>query len=257
MNRIISSLAKGTVVAFLMISLTMLFSKGSTFADYTEGDVSNGGSISGTIKLKGDAPAAKMLKVDKDQATCGHDSIPSEALILSADNGIKNAVISITDITSGKKFSDEKVEVDQKKCIFIPHVTLAPKGKEVDLLNSDDVMHNLHSYSMKNTAFNEGVTGGGKLPKTFEYAETIKVTCDVHTWMTSWLIVQDNPYYVLSDENGSYKIDNIPAGDYTLQVWQESLGKTTQKVSVKAGENTEANFDLEKKSKKKRRRKKH
>ncbi|GJQ58307.1 MAG: hypothetical protein D8M57_05715 [Candidatus Scalindua sp. AMX11] len=253
MKKVINGITKNLLTAFVLVSLTLIFTKVDASADYVGGNVSNGGSISGTIKLKGDAPAAKMLKVDKDQATCGHDDIPSEALILSADNGVKDAVISITDITSGKKFSDEKVAVDQKNCVFIPHVSLAPKGQAVDLLNSDDVMHNLHSYSMKNTAFNEGVTGGGSLPKTFEYAETIKVTCDVHTWMTSWLIVQDNPYYELSDENGNYKIENIPAGDYTLQVWQESLGKTTQKVSVKAGKNTEVNFELAKATKKKRR----
>ncbi|MCP5007038.1 MAG: hypothetical protein GY941_24305 [Planctomycetes bacterium] len=257
MKKFVCSISRNFAIAFLMISVALLVSKGSTFADYTGGDVSNGGSISGTVKLKGDAPEAKMLKVDKDQATCGHDNIPSEALILSADNGVKNAVVSIQGISSGKKFSTDKISVDQKKCVFIPHVTLAPKGQAVDLLNSDDVMHNLHSYSMKNTAFNEGVTGGGSLPKTFGYAETIKVTCDVHTWMTSWLIVQDNPYYELSDDNGNFKIENVPAGDYTLQVWQESLGKSTQQVSVKAGANTEVNFDLEKKAKKKRRRKKH
>ena len=244
MKKIIASCVKSASIAFIIISFTLLICKGSVNAEYVGGDVSNGGSISGTIKLKGDAPGTKMLKVDKDQATCGHDDIESEALILSADNGIKDAVVSITDITKGKKFPADKIEVDQKNCIFVPHVTLAPKGQAVELLNSDDVMHNLHSYSMKNTAFNEGVTGGGKLPKNFEYAETIKITCDVHTWMSSWMIVQDHPYYVLSDENGTYTIDNIPAGDYNLQAWQESLGKTTQKVSVKAGENTVTDFEI-------------
>jgi hypothetical protein len=109
---------------------------------------------------------------------------------------------------------------------------------------------------MKNTAFNEGVAGGGKLPKTFEYPETIKMTCDVHKWMTSWLIVQDNPYYALTGENGKFKIKDVPPGTYTLRAWQESLGKVTQEITVKAGEETKADFEMTKKKKRKRRKKK-
>jgi hypothetical protein len=100
------------------------------------------------------------------------------------------------------------------------------------------------------------VAGGGKLSKTFEHPETIKITCDVHKWMTSWLIVQDNPYYVLTDGNGNFKIEDIPPGTYTLQAWQESLGKVTQEVTVKSGEATRADFEMKKKEKRKRRRKK-
>ncbi|MDR4496789.1 MAG: carboxypeptidase regulatory-like domain-containing protein [Candidatus Scalindua sp.] len=247
--------AKSFLIAFVMVSLSFLAGTNNrTFADYVGGDVSNGGSISGVIKMVGDVPSAKMLNVDKDQGTCGHDAIPSEALIVSHGSELKNAVVSITNISKGKKFSEGKVAIDQKGCIFVPHVTLIPKGQSLDLLNSDDIMHNLHSYSMKNTAFNEGVTGGNALSRIFEYPETIKITCDVHTWMTSWLIVQDNPYYSTSNETGAYKIDNVPAGDYTLQVWHESLGKTTKQVSVKAGENSVVNFDLEMKAQGKKRR---
>ena len=140
--------------------------------------------------------------------------------------------------------------------MFIPHVAMIPKGSSVELLNSDDVMHNLHSWSMKNTAFNEGVAGHGSISKTFEFPETIKITCDVHKWMSAWLIVQDNPYYTLTDENGKYKIEGVPAGTYTVQAWQESLGKATQEVTVSAGGEVTADFAIEKKAKKKRKRKK-
>ncbi len=241
----------------LVICLLVSYNTKGVVAAYEEGDVSNGGTISGTVKLAGDAPEAKMLKVDKDPKTCGHDAIPSEALILSSDKGVKNAVVSISNISKGKKFKGAGTPtIDQKECVFIPHVSLVPKGGTVNLLNSDDVMHNLHSWSMKNTAFNEGVAGGGKLPKTFEHSETIKITCDVHKWMTSWLIVQDNPYYVLTDGNGNFKIEDVPPGTYTLQAWQESLGKVTQEVTVKSGEASTANFEMTKKKKRGRKRKK-
>ncbi|MFQ5686394.1 MAG: carboxypeptidase regulatory-like domain-containing protein [Candidatus Scalindua sp.] len=241
-----------------MLSLVMFFgsSKG-VLAAYEEGDVSNGGTITGTVKLAGDVPAAKTLKVDKDQATCGHDDIPSEALIVSGDGALENVVVSITNISKGKKFEGGTASLDQKGCVFIPHVAMVPPGSTIELINSDDVMHNLHSWSMKNTAFNEGVAGGGKLPKTFEFPETVKMTCDVHKWMTSWLIVQANPYYALTGADGKFKLEGVPAGTYTVQAWQESLGKTTQEVTVNAGGEAKADFELKKKAKKRRKRKKN
>ena len=247
---------KGYVFFLAAATLSLVLSVGN-LAAYEGGDVSNGGTITGTVKLVGDVPAAKTLRVDKDQATCGHDDLPSEALMVSGDSSVQNAVVSITNISKGKKFEGGTPSLDQKGCVFIPHVSMIPQGSSIELLNSDDVMHNLHSWSMKNTAFNEGVAAHGSISKTFEFPETVKVTCDVHKWMTSWLIVQANPYYVLTDASGNYKLDGVPAGTYTVQAWQESLGKATQEVTVAAGGEAKADFGLEKKAKKKRKRKKH
>ncbi len=243
-------------LAVAMFSLVLLVGNSGDLAAYEAGDVSNGGTIAGTVKLVGDAPTVKELKVDKDQATCGHESLPTEALIISGDSAIHNAVVSITNVSKGKKFEGGTPSIDQKGCVFVPHVAMSPQGSSIELLNSDGVMHNRHSWSMKNTAFNEGVAAHGNISKTFEFPETVKVTCDVHKWMTSWLIVQANPYYVLTDADGNYKLEGVPAGTYTVQAWQESLGKASQEVTVAAGEEAKADFGLEKKAKKKRKRKK-
>jgi plastocyanin len=243
-------------LAVAMLSLVLLVGNSRDVMAYEGGDVSNGGTITGTVKLVGDVPAAKVLKVDKDKATCGHDDLPSEALMVSGDSALQNAVVSITNISKGKKFEGGTPSIDQKGCVFVPHIAMIPQGSSIELLNSDDVMHNLHSWSMKNTAFNEGVAAHGNISKTFEFPETVKMTCDVHKWMTSWLIVQANPYYVLTDANGNYKLEGVPAGTYTVQAWQESLGKATQEVTVAAGGEAKADFGLEKKAKKKRKRKK-
>jgi plastocyanin len=244
-------------LAIAILSLVLFLGNSrNILAAYEEGDVSNGGAITGTVKLAGAVPAAKTLKVDKDQATCGHDDIPSEALIVSGDGTLKNVVVSITKISKGKKFEGGTASIDQKGCVFIPHVSMIPPGSTIDLLNSDDVMHNLHTWSIKNSAFNEGVAGHGKLPKTFEYPETVKITCDVHKWMTAWLIVQENPYYALTGADGKFKLEGVPAGTYTVQAWQESLGKSTQEVTVSAGGEAKADFELTKKKKRKRRKKK-
>lgn len=257
MNKYIGCYMRLVLSVAFLISL-LVYNSEDIMAAYEEGDVSNGGTITGTVKFAGDVPEAKSLNVDKDQEACGHDPKPSEALLVSSDKTIQTAVVSITNISKGKKFdsSGENATLDQKECVFIPHVLVIQPGSTVDLLNSDNVMHNIHSWSIKNTSFNEGVAGGGKLPKTFEYPETVKMTCDVHKWMNAWIIVQDNPYYAVTDANGSFQIGDVPPGTYTVQVWQESLGKVTQEVTVKAGEETKADFELKKKKKRKRRKKK-
>ncbi len=99
-------------VCFLAVAMLSIAVLVGNLSAYEGGDVSNGGSITGTVKMIGDVPAAKVLKVDKDQATCGHDDLPSEALMLSGDS-IQNAVVSITSSSKGKDFDAGTAAIDQ------------------------------------------------------------------------------------------------------------------------------------------------
>ncbi len=215
---------------------------------YKEIDVKDGGSISGTVKFEGDIAAVKILKVDKDEQTCGHDNKASEELVINGESkGVRNVVVSLVDIAEGKKIEATTAVLDQKECLFMPHVLAVPVGSSVDLLNSDNVMHNLHSWSIKNPAFNEGVSGGGKMTKKFDLAEVVKITCDVHKWMSSFIVVKANPYFAVTNENGQFKIENVPAGAYKIEAWQEKLGKKTGDVTVKPKEEAVADFVYTKK----------
>ncbi|BBO17287.1 NADH:ubiquinone oxidoreductase subunit K [Candidatus Brocadia pituitae] len=215
---------------------------------YKEVDVQDGGTIAGVVKFDGDAPATKVLKVDKDEQTCGHDNKMSEELVINGESkGIKNAVVSLVDIAAGKKAEVMTATLDQKECLFIPHVLAVSAGASVDLLNSDNVMHNLHSWSIKNPGFNEGVSGGGKMTKKFDLPEVVKITCDVHKWMSSFIVVKANPYFAVTDENGRFKIENVPAGSYKIEAWQEKLGKKTADVTVKSKEEAAVDFVYAKK----------
>lgn len=215
---------------------------------YKEVDVQDGGTIAGVVKFDGDAPATKVLKVDKDEQTCGHDNKMSEELVINGESkGIKNAVVSLVDIAAGKKAESMTATLDQKECLFIPHVLAVFAGASVDLLNSDNVMHNLHSWSIKNPGFNEGVSGGGKMTKKFDLPEVVKITCDVHKWMSSYLLVKGNPYFAVTDADGKFRIDNVPAGTYEISVWQEKLGKRKSEAVVTAGGEVVVDFVYQKK----------
>jgi len=212
---------------------------------YDAGTVANGGSISGTVKYKGTPPAPAKLDVNKDTEVCGTTQKMSRELVVASDGGIQYAVVGIPGITKGKAWPTGNATLDQKGCEYMPHIVLMPAGGSVDILNSDGILHNIHTYSDKNPPLNRAQPKFKKtMTETFKDPERVRLSCDVHGWMQGWLVVEDSPYFAVTDEKGNFKITDIPAGDYEVKVWQEKLGETTQKVTVKPGADTAVNVEL-------------
>jgi len=215
---------------------------------YDAMEVKDGGAISGTVKFAGAPPARKTLDVTKDKEVCGKEKHQSWDLVVSPDKGIENAVVSLTDVKKGKKWPSMKVTLDQRACAYKPHVLVVPAGGEVDILNSDGILHNIHTYSKANPPINKAQPKFKKtLTEKFAKPETIKVTCDAHAWMSGWLVVSAHPYVVVTDAKGAFSIKDVPPGSYKLEVWQETLGKTVKDVTVKPKEETKLTIELAKK----------
>jgi len=229
---------------FLMLTGALVTAPVTVMAQYTGGDVKDGGSISGTVKFKGTAPAPKKLDVGKDKEVCDKSPKMDPTLIVK-DGNLANAVVTITDIKSGKKMDAKKVTLDQAGCEYKPHVLAFQAGSTVEILNPDGILHNVHSYSKVNSPFNQAQP---KFKKTLEVKidkpEAVEVKCDVHGWMHGWLVATPNPYFAVTDGSGSFKLTDVPAGSYTVEVWHEKLGKSTQKVTVKAKEEAKVNFEV-------------
>ncbi|HWO43783.1 MAG TPA: carboxypeptidase regulatory-like domain-containing protein [Candidatus Eisenbacteria bacterium] len=213
-------------------------------AQYAGGDVKDGGSISGTVKFKGTAPAPKKLDINKDKEVCGKTPKVDQSLVVK-DGNLANAVVMITDIKKGKKVETKKVVLDQEGCEYKPHVLAFPAGSTVEIRNPDGILHNVHSYSKVNTPFN---LAQPKFKKTMdvkiEKPEAIEVKCDVHGWMQGWLVAAPNPYFAVTDTSGNFKLTDVPPGTYNVEVWHEKLGKINQKVTVKAKEDAKVNFEM-------------
>lgn len=207
-----------------------------------------GGTISGTVKLEGAAPAPKKIDVTKDKDVCGAKPIFDQDLVVGSGGGIQYAVVSLADV-KGPAPKPEQATFDQKGCQYTPHVLALPAGSTIKIINSDGILHNIHTYSTKNPPFNMAQPKFKKtIEQTIAQPELIKVTCDAHGWMRGWWDVEGNPYYAVTDENGNFTIKDVPPGDYTIQVWQEKLApagkEVTQKVSVKPGATATVNFAL-------------
>jgi plastocyanin len=193
------------------------------------------GDLSGTVIYKGAPPARAKLPVTIDQYICGKEK-DAEDLVLSEKRGVSNAVVSLENAPNGAGWGKPlpKVEMDQKGCVFVPRVVVVPVGGTVDFLNSDRLLHNLHSKSRENATFNRTQPHGRVIPITFTKPEIVTITCDLHSWMRSWVVVAEHPFYAVTDQEGGFRIQNVPPGKYRVRVWQEALGSDTREVAVGA-----------------------
>ena len=192
-----------------------------------------GGSIKGTVVLKGTAPEVKKLAVTIDQYVCGKEKNPEE-LVLSPQAGIRNAVVWLDKppTVATAEALPSTVSMDQRECTFTPRVVLVPAGGKVDFLNSDRLLHNLHSTPSANAAFNRTQPKGRTITISFSHPEIIRVTCDLHSWMRGWVVVADHPFYAMTNGAGEFELRGLPPGRYTLKAWQERLGTISRDVAV-------------------------
>lgn len=202
-----------------------------------------GGTIEASVTYAG-APVVEKLKVNKDTEKCGTEAV-IEKVVVGGNKGLANAVVSVPGAKGGAAKA-VKGTVDQHGCKFVPHVTAMTPG-ELDLKNSDDILHNIHTYSTANPSINKAQPKFKKvMTEKFEKPEMIKLTCDVHSWMLGWVAVMPSPFFGVTDANGVTKIDNVPPGKYTVEVWHETLGKQTKDVEVKAGQAAKVAFEMKK-----------
>lgn len=200
-------------------------------------DVTGGGSLTGTVKLAGTAPAPEKFAVTKDTQACGAEKTKPD-LVVGADGALANAVV-IVKASKGKKLEVPAAPVtfDQKGCEYQPHVLALPAGSTIEVLNPDGVLHNVHVMGKNNPEANRAMP---KFQKKIEWKvekpeRPIAVKCDAHPWMHAYWFVMDQPYYAVTDAAGKFSIADIPAGDYEVEVWHEQLGQKTEKVTVPGG----------------------
>jgi plastocyanin len=134
--------------------------------------------------------------------------------------------------------------IDQDGCVYHPHVTGVQTGQQVTFRNSDGLLHNINARPTANRAFNISQPQNmDSPPRTFNAARGHDpVRCDVHGWMESFVGVVAHPYFAVTGEDGSFRIENLPPGDYTIEAWHETYGTQTMQVSVAAQQTAETSF---------------
>ena len=214
-----------------------------------------GGSITGTITFEGKAPKMKPLKLDADPICVVNNEIApkKEWLILDENKGVKNVLVFVTEgLNIDYLPPEEPVVIDQKGCIYSPHVLGIMAGQQLDILNNDGTLHNIHALPKVNKEFNKAQPRSKKkLSVQFEKPEApFKVKCDVHPWMGAYIGVFDHPCFAVSGDDGTYIISDLKPGEYVIEAWHEKLGSQTANVTV-SDSAAHQDFTFKKPSKKK------
>ncbi|MCG8584915.1 MAG: hypothetical protein MI757_09410 [Pirellulales bacterium] len=222
------------------------------------------GTLKGRFVLDGKAPAPAKLAIAKDKEACCADGCPTDdSLLVGPDGGLANVVIYVRTKKGDKiavhpdyvKDADAKLVLDNKNCVFVPHVSTIRTGQTLVLKNSDAVAHNTNIQPIKpgNTPSNVTIPAGGSAEYKFNEAETLPTPaiCNIHPWMKSYVLARDDPYATVSAKDGTFEIKNLPAGgELEFQLWHERAGYVRDvdvngttakrgrvKIDIKAGDN--------------------
>ena len=198
------------------------------------------GTLKGKITYSAEVKFSKSFNTGKYKKACGPE-VPNEKLLVN-DKNLVNVVVSV----EGKNLGGTPGEyrLDQKNCRYNPHVMVLMKDSVLKIHSSDPINHNLHTYSFDNDPVNiMFLPDQDGYELEFEEPEIVKVECDLHWWMTAWIIVTDNSFFDISGQEGAFEIPNLPPGNYTINAWHEILGSKSHTVKVGEGV-TEINFDF-------------
>jgi hypothetical protein len=196
------------------------------------------GTIKIKFKLDGTAPKPGKLMITKDPEFCGPKMLVDESLSVGKDNGIRNIAMYLylapgtkaPESTAAVSALSKEVKLDNEGCRFEPRVIAMHTSQTLIVGNPDPVGHNTKADLFANGSFNDLIPAGGSLKKTFAKTESrpMPVSCSIHPWMNGYLLVRDNPFFGVSDENGEITIKNVPEGKRTFTIWQEKAGFVTK-----------------------------
>lgn len=201
------------------------------------------GSVSGVVKLRDPAPRPKReTDMDGDpKCKCLYEKLPiKEDLVVSAEGGVKWAFVYVKKGLEGKSFPVPAAPVllDQKGCVYQPRVFGVMVGQALNVRNSDTMLHNVHGLPFANKEFNlaQALEGQVDTVKFTQPEVPVMIKCDVHAWMRTWACVLPHPFYAVTGPDGAFAIKGLPAGKYTLGIWQERCRAMELEVEVKPGE---------------------
>src|SRR6266852_1937658 len=210
---------------FVLAATAMAFGQ----SDYKVIAVSNGGTISGTVKWSGPVPHGLDFPITKDAQICDPDSRKTadlERLIVGPQGGLANTVVYLKNISSGKalELPEQRRHLDQKHCRYIPHILLLPQNAALQMQSSDATLHTIHmdgaaTYNLPFPFPNQ--ISSRNMPT----AGLVNLRCNGgHVWMNGEMMVVRHPYYAVTDESGRFEFTSVPPGTYQIVAWHEGWG---------------------------------
>ncbi len=218
---------------------------------YSVAPVSDGGRIMGRVLAGSAAAKVQRYIIPKQAEICGGPY--RDAVLVDVQAGaLQDVVVYLEDVTAGKPFAAaaKKVTINQLACRFEPFLSGLMNGGELEAVNSDPLLHNIHIYEMigrsRNNVANVSQPRKGDIlamSVTIDQGKALKVECDAHDFMHAYVFVARNPYYAIARRDGSFEIADIPPGRYTVRAWHPYLGEKEKTIEIQAGGLTETRFE--------------
>jgi hypothetical protein len=212
-------------LALLLAAATLAAAQGN----YKVISVSNGGTISGTIKWSGPVPRQLDFPITKDPQICdpdGKKTVSLDRLIIGPEGGVANTIVYLKDISAGKalELPEQRRHLDQKQCRYVPHILLVPQNAALQMQSSDATLHTIHmdgaaTFNLPFPFPNQPVS------RTMAMPGLINLHCNGgHVWMNAEMMVVPHPYYAVTDESGRFEFSTVPPGTYQIVAWHEGWG---------------------------------
>lgn len=204
--------------------------------------------VTGTVSFTGTAPANPRIDMSSESVCAQkHSGTITDPELVVNDGKVANVFVHVkSGLPANASYAapSQTVEIDQDGCLYEPRVMGVMTGQTIDIKNSDQVLHNIKAVPKENRGFNISQPTAGMVTKrSFNRAEVmVPLECNVHSWMQAYVGVKDHPFFATTSQNGSFRIEGLPAGTYEIEAWHEKLGTKTMTVTVGEGETKTADF---------------
>jgi len=211
-------------------------------------DESVAGSVTGAVKFEGTPPKARTINMASVPSCNSQHTSPAttEDVVLGDQGTLQNVVVYLKGDFSQYSFprAATPVKIDQKGCLYTPHVAALMTGETLQVSNSDLATHNVNAMAKSNRSWNESeAPGTATINQQFAREEVaIRVKCNVHPWMKLYVAVLRHPYFQVTGKDGSFALKNVPPGKYTLVAWHELYGTKEQEITISAKQEQNVNL---------------
>ncbi len=199
------------------------------------------GSIKGKVTIVGKVPEMPLLKRGSDPK-CDNGELRAETILVDPAGGLANVVVRIKPGSVPAWTPPKIISVDQTDCMYRPRVQGGVIGQTVEIKNSDETTHNVHARHLPlgrrqgiETIVNRAQPAGVSMTFALGEEPVAKLKCDYHGWMQGFIVVSDNPYFGVSQPDGSFEVVGVPVGTHSVEAWHEFYGMKEATLTVEEG----------------------